>query len=158
MMEHLLTLIISQLLPRWLPPCFLRWLCYPSYNSPLFSLLNLFSLLSLFLLIIMRIRPLGVAINVLTRPRLPLGPLNPFTAQHPVKTRFGPSPPLITAPWLLNSIFGLIELLLPLNFFLAHQDLHLILNAIHRLLFRWLLGLGPLADLLGVPMSPAPRP
>ena len=97
MMEHLLTLIISQLLHRRLLLCFLRWLRYPSYNSPLFSLLNLFSLLSPFLLIIMRIRPPGVALNALTRPRPPLGPLNPFIAHHPVGTRFGPNPTLVTA-------------------------------------------------------------
>ncbi len=158
MMEHLLTLIISQLLHRRLPLCFLQWPHYPSYNGPLFPLLNLFSLLSPFLLIIMPIRPLGVAINVPIRPRPPLGPLNPFTAHHPVETRFGPNPTLVTAHWLHNSFLSRIEPLLPLTFILAPQDLHLILNAIHRLLLRWFLGLGPLADLLGVPMSMAPRP
>ena len=97
MMEHLLTLIIFQLLHQQLLLYFLRWPWYPSYNGPLLSLLNLFSLLNPFLLIIMRIRPPGVALNALTRPRPPLGPLNPFIAHHPVGTRFGPNPTLVTA-------------------------------------------------------------
>ncbi len=39
-------------------------------------------------------------------------------------TRFGPNPLLVTAHWLLISILGLTELLLPLIFILAPQDLH----------------------------------
>ena len=149
MMEHLLISIISQLLPRLLLLCSLR--C-PRYSGPLLSLL------SPFLLTTMRTRPPGVALDALTHPRPLLGPLNPFTALPPVVTRFGPNPLLVTAHQFLNSILGLTELLLPLIFILAPQDLHRILNAANRLLLRWLLGLGPLADLLGVPMSTAPRP
>ncbi len=91
MMEHLLTLIISQLLHVRLLHCFLQGPRCPSYNGPLFSLL------SPFLLTTMCTRPPGVAINALTRPRPLFGPLNPFTAPHPVVTRFGPNPLLVTA-------------------------------------------------------------